>query len=224
MPRENPTSFEPNRRAFLHALGGAAGAAWAEANWPGLLAAAQHAHQAVKEGSQSYLVLTAEEARELDALTACILPSDDLPGAREAGVVHFIDHALSSFAKDDLPKYRAGIPEIQKAAAKMFPGVTSFSAATPEQQGKILEVVAGGPNKPTFTALGLPKSGEFFQTLRVHTISGFLVVPDGGGNREYAGWKVIGRDPEHSFSPPFGFYDKDYPGWQSAESAATEKK
>jgi hypothetical protein len=61
------------------------------------------------------------------------------------------------------------------------------------------------------------------QTIWQHTILGFLVDPEAGGNREYAGWKVIDRDPAHSFSPPFGYYDKDYPGWQAA-SAETEKK
>ena len=35
--------------------------------------------------------------------------------------------------------------------------------------------------------------------------------------------KAIGRDPSHSFSAPFGFYDKDYPGWQPV-SGETEKK
>ena len=48
-------------------------------------------------------------------------------------------------------------------------------------------------------------------------------APEGGGNRDFAGWKAIGRDPEHNFTSPFGYYDKDYPGWQPA-SAETEKK
>jgi hypothetical protein len=63
-----------------------------------------------------------------------------------------------------------------------------------------------------------PSSGaqSFFETIRVHTISGFLIDPDSDrrGNRDGVGWKVIGRDNEHMFQPPFGYYDKDYPGWQ----------
>jgi len=34
------------------------------------------------------------------------------------------------------------------------------------------------------------------------------------GNRDGVGWRVIDRDREHTFQPPFGDYDKDYPGWQ----------
>ena len=33
-------------------------------------------------------------------------------------------------------------------------------------------------------------------------------------HRGGVGWQVIGRDPGHMFQPPFGYYDKDYPGWQ----------
>jgi len=66
-------------------------------------------------------------------------------------------------------------------------------------------------------------SQPFFEMLRYHTIAGFLIDPDSDrrGNRNGVGWKVIGRDPEHIFQPPFGALDKDYPGWQPVGS---EKK
>jgi hypothetical protein len=211
------------RREFLQRLGGAAGAAWIGAQWPSVLAAAQHAHQAVKQNSQTYIVLTAAEARELDALTACIIPTDDLPGAREAGVVHFIDQALHTFAKDSVPRYRAGFIELQKLSVQLYPSVPHFSAATEEQQLKIVTALAE-KSKPTDLALraSLPSEGGFFDLVRRHTIMGFLVDPEAGGNRDYAGWKVVGRDPDHMFSPPFGFYDKDYPGWQPTNNAASD--
>jgi hypothetical protein len=66
----------------------------------------------------------------------------------------------------------------------------------------------------------------FFETLRVHTIIGFLVDPDSGraGNRDGIGWKVIGRDRDHMFQPPFGYYDKDYAGWQPNPHDAEKTK
>ena len=66
-------------------------------------------------------------------------------------------------------------------------------------------------------------SADFFPNIWQHTILGFLAVPEAGGNRDYAGWKVIGRDPAHSFSPPFGYYDKNYRGWQPASSEMEKK-
>jgi hypothetical protein len=57
---------------------------------------------------------------------------------------------------------------------------------------------------------------NFFEQVRIATIVGFLIDPesDRGGNRDGVGWKVIGRERDHMFQPPFGYYDKDYAGWQ----------
>jgi len=219
------SSFQPARRDFLQLLSGSAGAAWVAANWPALLSAAEHAHQAAKSGNATLEVFTAAQARELDALTSRIIPTDDVAGAREAGVVYFIDRALKTFASDSVADYQKGLVEVQQRTAKLFPGVTRFSAATTDQQDKILaDLFADTEKKDSARTLdpGAEKAG-FIVTLRMHTIFGYLVDPEGGGNRDFAGWKAIGRDPAHVFTPPFGFYDKDYPGWQSAP-AETEKK
>ena len=55
---------------------------------------------------------------------------------------------------------------------------------------------------------------------------GFLIDPDSDkrGNRDGVGWKVIGREREHMFQPPFGYYDKDYPGWQPNPRDAEKTK
>jgi gluconate 2-dehydrogenase gamma chain len=218
-------SFQPARRDFLQLLSGSVGAAWLTANWPALVSAAEHAHQTAKAGNPVLEVFTTDQAREIEALCACIIPTDGTPGAREAGVVYFIDRALKTFFSGALPVYQKGLEDAQKTTAELFPGVPSFSAASEEQKLKIFTHIAEeserqneGPRR-----LAPDASKDFFQTLRVHTIFGFLVDPEGGGNREFAGWKAIGRDPAHGFSPPFGFYDKDYPGWQPVPGE-TEKK
>ena len=213
------------RREFLKVLSGSAGAAWLTANWPSLLSAAEHAHQAASSTDAKFEVLTAEQARELEALTSRLIPSDDAPGAREAGVVYFIDRGLKSFASDSLPVYEEGLAGVQEHTTKRFPGVARFSAASADQQDQILtELFAAAGSKDVTRRLILGEGiGNFIELLRVHTIFGYLVDPSGGGNRDYAGWKAIGRDPAHMFSPPFGFYDKNYPGWQAA-SGETDKK
>jgi gluconate 2-dehydrogenase gamma chain len=205
------------RRDFLLQLGGIAGTALISTQWPSIVAAAQHAHQAVAR-KQAFQVFTPEQAKEVQAIAACIIPTDELPGATEAGVVYFIDHALKTFASDTLPLYQKGLLEVNRSTAEMFPGVKSFSAATPEQQDKILaELFADHPSDSGPRRRNQPSAtNDFIQAIWFHTISGFLVDPEGGGNLDFVGWKVIGRDPAHSFSPPFGYYDKDYPGWQPA--------
>jgi hypothetical protein len=219
-------SSQTARREFLLRTGGAAAAAWLSAQWPSVLAAAQHAHDAVKSpGTAHFEVLTPEQARNVEAIASQIIPSDELPGAREAGVVFFIDRALKTFASQDLLLYQQGLAEVDELTGEKFPGVKTFADAAPDQQEAVMveleERVSASPKQPRVRRqLGSP---DFVDTIWQHTVLGFLVDPEGGGNRDYAGWKAIDRDPAHSFSPPFGFYDKDYPGWRPA-APETEKK
>jgi Gluconate 2-dehydrogenase subunit 3 len=214
-----------SRRNFLTRAGGAVSAVWLSAHWPAILAAADHAHQAAKSASAAkFQFFTPEQAVEIDAVTARIIPSDETPGAREAGVVYFIDRALTTFAVDDQKTYREGLPALQSRVRELFPSVEKFSAATPDQQDQILRSLdeqtgpAGRHSRPSGA------SSSFFQAARAHTIVGFLIDPDYGGNRDGVGWKVIGRDREHMFQPPFGYYDKDYAGWQPNPPDAEKTK
>jgi gluconate 2-dehydrogenase gamma chain len=209
----------PARRNFLIQAGAMASAAWIEAQWPAIAAAAQHAHQAVQSKKPgAFEVFTPEQARDVEALASHIIPTDELPGAREAGVVYFIDRALKTFAAEALPTYQKGLADLKQLTMETYPSAKTFASAAPEQQEKIMAELAeklnplstGGRRRPQLV------SPDFMQTIWQHTVFGFLADPEAGGNRDYTGWKVIGRDPARSFSPPFGFYDKDYPGWQPA--------
>ncbi len=219
--------MEPSlsRRRFLAQGAGGLSGVWVSAHWPALLAAATHAHQASKSATPpKFAFFTADEAKEIDAISSRIIPSDDTPGAHEAGVVYFIDRGLSTFAVDDQKTYREGWPELQARVAEMFPGTSKFSALTPGQQDEVLhsfdEQSQHGRQRRFRTS---PGAQNFFETLRQHTIVGFLIDPDYGGNRDGAGWKVIGREREHMFQPPFGYYDKGYPGWEPGAKEAEKK-
>ncbi len=213
-----------NRRNFLLRTGTGLSAAWVSANWPALLSAATHAHEAAKAATPpKFEFFTPEEAAEIEAITARIIPTDDTPGAREAGVVYFIDRGLVTFAADNHKTYREGLPELQARVSEMFPSVPKFSGLSTEQQDAVLHsfdenAVAGqGPRRAR------PGAQNFFETLQQHAIAGFLVDPDYGGNHDGVGWKVIGREREHMFQAPFGYYDRDYPGWEAAMKEAAKK-
>ena len=215
---------ELDRRKFLSRGFAALGATWTAAHWPAMVAAAEHAHHvALFPEDQKWEFFTPAEAKEVEALASCIIPSDGTPGAREAGVVYFIDRALVTFSVDDQKTYRQGLPELQRRVGELFPGVATFSAATAEQQIAILESLDGPGQKsagrrPQRRFPPGAAAQPLFETLRVHTISGFLIDPevDRKGNRGGVGWALIGRDPGHSFEPPFSAIDKGYPGWQPA--------
>lgn len=204
-----------SRRNFLSRGSAAVSAVWLSAHWPAIVAAAEHAHQAAKSSvPPKFQFFTPEEAVEIDAIAARIIPSDETPGAREAGVVYFIDRALTTFAVDDQKTYREGLPGLQSRVHELFPSVEKFSSATPEQQDQILHSLDDQTGPAGRHSRSSGASSSFFQAVRVHTVQGFLIDPDSGGNRDGVGWKVIGRAPEHIFQPPFGYYDKDYAGWQ----------
>jgi len=213
-----------SRRRFL--LHGATGlsAVWISTHWSALLAAADHAHSAAQStASPKFEFFNPEDAREIEAITARIIPSDETPGAREAGVVYFIDRGLATFAVDDQKTYREGLPELQARVAEMFSGVSRFSALSPGQQDEFLHSFDEQPQDRQRRFRARPGAQNFFETVRQHIIVGFLIDPDYGANRDGAGWKVIGREREHMFRPPFGYYDKDYPGWESAAKLAENK-
>ena len=217
-----------SRRGFLSQSLSGISAAWAAAHWPAMLSASAHARAAAQSPSAAkFDFFSSEQATEIDAIASRIIPTTDTPGAHEAGVVFFIDRALVTFAKDKQKLYADGLPALQLRVRELFPAVHKFSAATPEQQDQVLESLdeqsgAGGRNP--YRSSGGAQS--FFETLRVDTISGFLIDPDSNkrGNRDGAGWKVIGRDRDHMFMPPFGYYDKDYPGWQPNPADADKPK
>jgi gluconate 2-dehydrogenase gamma chain len=222
-----PMINELSRRRFLSQAGIGVSAAWVSVHWPEMVCAAAHAHQAVQSGAAyKFEFFTPAEATEIDALSARIIPTDDTPGAREAGVPYFIDRALVTFASGDQQKYRDGLPELQSLVREKFSGVEKFSAATPEQQDELFHTMeASHPETQKAPRRRSVKSAQtFLEALRVQTIAGFLIDPEAGpGNRGGVGWKLIGREPEHSFQPPFGYYDKDYPGWQPAQKVANKK-
>jgi Gluconate 2-dehydrogenase subunit 3 len=215
------TMSELNRRDFLLRTGTGLSGAWIAANWPALLSAATHAHNAAKAATPpKFEFFTPEEAVEVEAIAARIIPTDDTPGAREAGVVYFIDRSLATFAADNQKTYREGLPELQAKVKETFPGASKFSGLTTKQQDAVLH--SFDESGPT-TRGGMRTRGgaqDFFGTVRLHTIQGFLIDPEFGGNHDGVGWKVIGRETEHTFQSPFGYYDKDYPGWQSASKEA----
>lgn len=216
-------SAASRRQFLLHGITGVS-SVWLSAHFPEVLSAATHAHQAAKsQAPTKFDLFSPAQAAEIDAIASRIIPTTDTPGAHEAGVVHFIDRALVTFAKSVQKTCLDGLNDLQNLVAETFPGTKTFSSATPEQQDRILQSLdeqssAGSGRGRRFRAAG----ASFFGIVRALTIMGFLIDPesDRRGNRDGVGWKLIGRDPSHMFQPPFGYYDKDYPGWQPNPSGS----
>jgi gluconate 2-dehydrogenase gamma chain len=204
-----------NRRDFLLRSCSSLTAIWVSSHWPSLCSAATHARNAVQAPETIKLsFFTPAQAIEIDAICARIIPTTDTPGAREAGVVYFIDKALTTFAVEQQNDYRQGLPELGARTHEMFATLDKFSSATPEQQDEVLRSYDETAAKPTRRPFRGMSGNNFFETVRMHTIVAFLLDPDAGGDPKGVGWTVIGREREHMFHAPFGYYDKDYAGWR----------
>ena len=191
-----------SRRSLLQAIAAAIATAAMPVGWADIAQAMDQAHAAPHAAGDARIsFLSAAEAADIEAVAAQIIPTDDSPGAREAGAIYFIDRALATFFSQLATDYRAQLAAFQAGYRERHPGVQSFASLTSEQQIEYLKSIDQTP---------------FFATTRLLTLLGMFTLPDYGGNRNGAGWKLIGFEDRHVFHPPFGYYDRDYPGFAIA--------
>lgn len=200
---------DASRRRFLHDSGVALGAAWLSLQWSTVAAAAQHAHEMNAAPAKRLAFLSAEEARDVEAIAAQIVPGGTTPGAAEAGVVYFIDHLHAGLRQADAEPFRAGLAQFAREFAERRPGVGRFADLPDAEQLDYLRGIEATP---------------FFENLRVLTLLGLLSLPSYGGNRDGVGWKLVGFDDRHVWEPPFGHYDRDYPGFAAGGRPADVPK
>lgn len=187
------TDRQLSRRAFLRSAGGAARNSFIVLSLPAILASCERSRQA-NLNDEEFSVLNEEEAQEFHAIAARIIPTDETPGATEAGVIYFIDNVLADGREEQHEDLRTGMRELQLAAALTF-NASYFHELEVEQQDQLLREIEDTP---------------FFGTIRFLTIAGMFSLPEYGGNRDKVGYELIGFVDQHAWQPPFGYYDADY--------------
>lgn len=197
----NPThdDRDGSRRSFLLSSGGLLTSVWIAAHWPAIAAAAHHAEDmSAVPTPVGFTFLSAAEAADVEAISSQIVPSGATPGAREAHAVYFIDHALATFFSGWAQDFRAGLTEFQSEFRASNPAFASIALAGSDEQIAYLKTVDRTP---------------FFETVRTLTLLGMFSSPKYGGNFRGAGWKLMGFEDRHAFTPPFGYYDGEYTGF-----------
>ena len=133
-------------------------------------------------------VLTPDEARLVEAVSEQIIPADRDPGAKEAGVVHFIDRQLDGPYKRFADKYHAGLACLAKTSQALFG--KAFEALAWPDQTRVLQAMES--NKVPKDIWTTPSASEFFNLIRDHSMQGFYGSPRHGGNRDFASWRMLG--------------------------------
>ena len=188
-----------SRRSFLRATGGTLGTVWLALDWSEVAAAVSGARKAAQSSvAAPTTFLTPPEAAIVAAVAAQIIPSDTSPGAREAGVVFFIDRALATFFAHMAQRFRSQLSEFHRGCRARYPESDSFARL---------------PNDQQLAWLGSIERSPFFERMRQLTVLGMFTMPAYGGNRDGLGWQLLGFEDQHVFEPPFGYYDRGYPGF-----------
>jgi gluconate 2-dehydrogenase gamma chain len=189
-------------RASLHAheYGGGMGMPWR----PGV---ADEPHYGTEPGT----FLTDNERSALDAFTARLIPSDDTgPGAREADLITFIDRQLAGYygrgqrwymqGPFSDPLDTQGYQSEQPPAQLIRDGLAALDAhCRHKHDGRGFAELSEDEQDAVLTALdeeeiefnGL-SAKAFFDFVHEITIEGFFADPIYGGNRNMAGWRLVG--------------------------------
>lgn len=130
------------------------------------------------------------EARLLEALCEQIIPGDQDPGAREAGVLYFIDRQLQGPYRRFLEAYHHGLGALQQTSRTLYG--RDFLQLTWEEQNTFLHSLEEG--RIPAAAWTLEPAAVFFARVVDHAMQGFYGSPRHGGNRRFVSWRMLKLD------------------------------
>ncbi len=193
------TKHDKGRRAFLVGTAVGAGAAASTALVPEAVAKSRNQHhaaantsamdhtpaQAMSGGHGAFF--NDDDARTITAFAERLMPgAPGKPGATDAGVVNYIDLALAGAYADQQDFYRRGIAQLDAHCTKAYS--KPFRSLTAAQQDETITALEHG-KAPDFS---WPPAQAFFNTMRTHTMEGMFADPIYGGNKDFAGWRLVG--------------------------------
>jgi gluconate 2-dehydrogenase gamma chain len=174
---------------------------------------------------EAYVFFTGPESAFVEAAVERLIPADaNGPGAKDAGVAYFIDQQLNGvfgvagnsyrsgpwlrgtpmqgyqLRQTPAELYRQGIAAVNDHCATTYR--KTFDALDAAHQDAVLQGLDTGT-----IAFDAPPSKAFFELLLQNTIEGFFADPLYGGNRDKAGWKLVG------FPGVAAYYAKKISDW-----------
>jgi len=157
----------------------------------------------IKPATYKLQFFSAEEYALVERLTELIIPSDETPGAREAGVAEFVDHMIAHDRSQQY-KYRTGLTWLNAHAERTLG--QPFLKLSQEQQISLLEPLA---YKAKYRP-GEEDGREFFRAIREMTAMGFYSSEIGYKEVDNPALKFYaespacphGDDREHKHLPP----------------------
>jgi gluconate 2-dehydrogenase gamma chain len=188
-------SHDTTRRAFLVRAAVGAGSVAGAGLLPdasaqtadqhqGANAAAAETHSA---GAAHGAFFNAQDAATVAAFAERLMPAaPGKPGARDANVLNYIDLALAGAYGELQEFYRHGLAQLDAYCRKTYN--EPFVRLDSGRQDLVIAALEQG-KASGFT---WPTAQAFFETVRTHTIEGLFADPVYGGNKDFAGWRLVG--------------------------------
>ncbi len=126
------------------------------------------------------VVLTPDEAKVVEALCAQIIPADDWPGAKEAGVLYYIETQLAGPLERFADRYKIGIASLTHTSRKQTG--KPFTDLDPTEQKQFLKTIEAAHDS---------ELNGFWQVVIDHTMQGFYGSPKHGGNKDETSWNML---------------------------------
>jgi len=131
--------------------------------------------------------LNHDQTATIAAFTERLMPgAPDKPGALEAGVLNYIDLALAGAYADLQDFYRRGLAQLDQYCRKTYH--SPFAQLAAARQDEVITALEEGKA----TGFTWPTAQELFSTIRTHTMEGMFADPVYGGNKDFAGWRLVG--------------------------------
>ena len=131
-------------------------------------------------------VVTEEQRQTLRAVLDCLIPSDEFPGASEAGVADYLERQFETDLADKRDFYFSGLAALENEMFARFQ--TGFAKLTSDQQTSTLKLIELGEVSTPW-----PVSPKDFFTLLVNTTAeGYYSNSEQGGNRDAVSWVMTG--------------------------------
>ena len=139
-----------------------------------------------------------EQAATIAAFSERLMPgAPGKPGARDAGVLNYIDLALAGAYADLQDFYRQGLAQLDAYCRATYK--QPFTLLEPARQDEVITALEQGKT----SGFTWPRAQEFFNVVRTHTMEGMFADPLYGGNRDFAGWRLVGfPGAQGNFTPP----------------------
>ena len=126
-------------------------------------------------------------AATIAAFTERLMPgAPGSPGASDAGVLNYIDLALAGAYADLQDFYRRGLAQLDLHCRKTYN--EPFVRLDAARQDEVIMALEAGKA----TGFTWPSAQAFFNTVRTHTMEGMFADPIYGGNKDFAGWRLVG--------------------------------